>query len=762
MNNVIEFLKESFNLYKDIFKEFLIKFKDKYSVLGLVTVGLVVLKYLVFYNLMSVKANFIIVWIISLAITYFLFASFKNKYIPAGIYLVLSILMFADVTYCSFFNKYLSVAMIGSAGMLGDITESIKEVMKPINFVMILDSIFVFVTLIASKKGGFNKPEFLNKFKRKDKVEENQAEKKTENEVNKPKRDILAELDAMSLEEDIAENQEAVQLSEWKLPDINNIQDSSEEIFKNSQDATESIDIILNKEQSYKSNELKSSIYQGRVNRKRKEKKRKKESIRKIAKFKNLIIPVCLIFILIVTSFVSPFMQSMAKQEFFTYHVGDIVTEAFGLSSPKRIMEFTDHYEQEKEGPLFGIGKDKNLVVIQIESFQNFLIGMNYNGQEVTPFLNSLIQDKSIYFDNYYQQVGTGNTSDAEFATNNSIMGSIEAFTYQLFEKNYFRGLPVLLKEQGYETAVLHAHENREFWNRDDIYPSLGFDHYYGGLKGDTARRGGNFNMTEWMGWGLTDTEFYPQAMEYIKELKEPFYSFVITLSNHHPYVMLDKYKFIELAPEDEGTLAGNYLNSAAYTDYALSQLFEEFKKAGLYEDTVFALYGDHMGLSAEEETNEVMARLLGHEYDWDDRMNIPLIIHVPDANEDVTQTIHNVGGQVDFMPTISYIMGLDSLDTVYLGHNLFNYDKGVVAEHAYLPYGSFFTAGYGFEMSRDGVFKNSRAWDLETRKEVDVDDFYDEYLRSMEISDTSVYILQNDILRKIYQEGISKEEVFK
>ncbi|WP_312095336.1 LTA synthase family protein [Aminipila sp.] len=267
--------------------------------------------------------------------------------------------------------------------------------------------------------------------------------------------------------------------------------------------------------------------------------------------------------------------------------------------------------------------------------------------------------------------------------------------------------------------------------------------------------------MTEWMGWGLTDSEFYPQAMKYIKELQEPFYSFVITLSNHHPYEMLDKYKFIDLAPEDEGTLVGNYLNSAAYTDYALSKLFDEFKRAGLYENTVFAFYGDHMGLPSADETNEVMGRLLGHTYDWDDRMNIPLIIHIPGAEEDITATIHNVGGQVDFLPTISYVLGLDQLDTIYLGHNLFTYDKGVVAEHAYLPYGSFFINGYGFEMSRDGVFKNGRAWDLETRKQVDASQFYDYYIRSMGISDTSIYILKNDILRKVYQDGMSREEVF-
>lgn len=725
---------DKMNQYIEKIKQFVLEFKNKYGVIGCAAVFLVAVKFIVFYNLMSVKSNFILICIISWAITYFLFSSFKNKYIPSVIYLVLAILMFADVTYCSFFNKYLSVALMGSAGMLGDVTASIKQIMRPINFFMLIDAVVILITILLfdTNQRGIS----WRKIVKRKNIDQAFVEIENEDEI-KPARDILAELDAMALEQP---------------------QEESTGELQENKEFMDTIDMI---EQKIEDQRIEDKLYQGRVSRKRTERKRKREKLKRLRSHRTQVIPICIIAVLIATSSFSPFIQSIAKQEFFTYHVGDLVTEAFGLSGQKHIMEFADNYETEKNGPLFGVAKGKNLVVIQIESYQNFLIGMKYNGQEVTPFLNSLVKDKSVYFDNYYQQVGTGNTSDAEFATNNSIMGSIEAFTYQLYEKNYFRGLPVLLKEQGYETAVLHAHENRDFWNRDDIYPQLGFDHYYGGLIGDTARPGGNFKMTEWMGWGLTDSEFYPQAMQYIKKLQEPFYSFVITLSNHHPYEMLDKYQFIDVAPEDKGTLVGNYLNSAAYTDYALSKLFDEFKKAGLYEDTVFALYGDHMGLPASDETNEVMGRLLGRDYDWDDRMNIPLIIHVPSADENITTTIHNTGGQIDFLPTISYVLGLDSLDTIYLGHNLFTYDKGVVAEHAYMPYGSFFTNGYGFEMSRDGVFKDGRAWDLNTRKEVDVDQFYDYYMKSRGISDTSVYILQNDILRKVYQDGKSKEEVF-
>lgn len=660
------------NKYIDKIKEIFLEYNKAYGILGTVTLGFVLVKFMVFYHLMSVRANFAVVCLISMILTYFLFASFKNKFIPAILYLALSVLMFADVTYCSFFNKYLSVAVLGSAGMLGDITASIKQVMRPINFFMIVDAILILTTVVLAKI------------------------KKTQS--------------------------DAVFTAENGMDDGQDYQAG---------------DAIVQRRERLKA-------------------RRKKNRMKWADTHRNQVIPIALIFILIATSSVFPFVKSITNQEFYNYHVKDLIT---GGTGDKHILAFTDPYQTEKNGPLFGVAKGRNLVVVQMESFQNFLIGLKYNGQEITPVLNSLVKDHSIYFDHYYQQVGTGNTSDAEFATNNSIMGSIQSYTYKLYAGNYFRGLPVLLKQKGYETAVLHAHENREFWNRENMYPSEGFDHYYGGLIGT---KDGNFKMTEWMGWGLTDSEFYPQAVDYIKDLQKPFYSFIISLSNHHPYEMLDKYKFIDLLPEDEGTLVGNYLNSAAYTDYALGKLIADLKKEGLYNNTVFAFYGDHMGLPKSDETDKIMTRILGHDYDWDDRMNIPLIIHIPDSDKSVTQVCHNAGGQIDFLPTIAYLMGFDKLDTIYLGHNLLNYKEGLIAEHAYMIYGSYFTNNVGFEMSRDGVFENSRAWDLKTRKEVNLKDCYDDYVRSMGISDTSVYILQNDVLRQVYQDGIDINKALK
>jgi phosphoglycerol transferase MdoB-like AlkP superfamily enzyme len=298
------------------------------------------------------------------------------------------------------------------------------------------------------------------------------------------------------------------------------------------------------------------------------------------------------------------------------------------------------------------------------------------------------------------------------------------------------------------------------------MYPAEGFDLFYGGLD---DHRMGDYHLTEWMGWGLPDSEFYKQTLPFMEKLSQPFYSFVISLSNHHPFEMLDHYKFIELLPDDEGTLVGNYLQSAAYTDWSLGLFLDGLKDAGLYYNSVIAIYGDHQGLTMEGDTPALMERLLGTPYDFDVMMNIPLIISMPNIENapedlrttasavaasslesapvaDIRRTVHTVGGQIDFLPTVAYLFGIDDLD-VHLGHNLLTADKGFVAVQAYMRRGSFITDDTLFEMSRDGAVTNSRVIDRRTREPVSVLSHLTEYERSLNILFASEFILNGDVI---------------
>ncbi|MFR3484186.1 MAG: LTA synthase family protein [Clostridia bacterium] len=175
---------------------------------------------------------------------------------------------------------------------------------------------------------------------------------------------------------------------------------------------------------------------------------------------------------------------AMQHSELFTYHARDVknfltgykTVEAQEVLADGRVAEYVQTSIQ--KSPYHGIAKERNLILVQMESIQDFVIGASYNGQEIAPNLTALLGNDTIYFDHYYQQIGKGGTSDAEFASLNSLLPVMYGQSYTLFQDDSFYGLPWLLRDQGYETAAMHGYI-ADFWNRNQAYPVQGFQHFY-------------------------------------------------------------------------------------------------------------------------------------------------------------------------------------------------------------------------------------------------------------------------------------------
>jgi len=443
-----------------------------------------------------------------------------------------------------------------------------------------------------------------------------------------------------------------------------------------------------------------------------------------------------------------PYTEKIGAREFFTFHVEDLISSVSGkmlnlqtdqleiLSKVGQKNEIYQDLEALKAQKLWGVGEGRNLIVIQIESFQNFVVNRTYDDQELTPFLNSLIGSDSLYFDSYYQQLGMGNTSDAEFATNNSIYPTVYGQSYALYQDNTFRGLPWQLRDQGYSALAFHGYKG-DFWSRDLAYPGQGFERFYSEK---------DFTIHEPLGFGLNDFEFYEQSVEILKTYQQPFYGFFITLSNHHPYQLPSELQEITLRPEHQGTLFGDYLQSVRYTDNALAHFFDKLKEAGMYDNSVIALYGDHHGLVITDlESKAILDDFLGKPYEFDEMLHIPLIIHAPGSG--VKETVNTIGTQVDFLPTIMNLMGIQNDNYLIFGQDLVNTSGGIAAFQAYTAYGSFISEDYVFEMSRDYIFNNSRAWNRKTGEPVDINLCYLQYNKVKEEFEASKYILDNNLL---------------
>jgi len=310
----------------------------------------------------------------------------------------------------------------------------------------------------------------------------------------------------------------------------------------------------------------------------------------------------------------------------------------------------------------FGAAKGMNVIYLHLESFQNFLIDYQLNGQEVTPFLNSLAKDKNtLYFDNFFHQTGQGKTSDAEFMLENSLFGLPQGSAYITKAQNTYQAAPSILKDYGYSSAVFHGN-NGSFWNRNVIYKSFGFDKFYDASYYDT---GSTENMAE---YGLLDKPFFEQSQSFLDSLPQPFYTKLITVGNHYPYKMNQDLVTIEKAATGDASV-DNYFQTARYADEAIEQMFNQLKESGLYDNSMIVLYGDHYGIS--DNHNKAMAQVMGKEitpYESANLQRVPLFIHVPGMQG---ETNHTYGGQTDLLPTLLHLLGIDTQNYVQFGSDL-------------------------------------------------------------------------------------------
>lgn len=351
----------------------------------------------------------------------------------------------------------------------------------------------------------------------------------------------------------------------------------------------------------------------------------------------------------------------------------------------------------DQEALLSGAAKGKNLIIIQMESFQKFLIGLNIDGKEITPNLNKLAKE-SLYFPNFYQNVGQGNTSDAEFVVNTSFYIPPRGAATQHYADRVLPSLPRLLQGEGYDTATFHTNVV-EFWNRGELYKALGFNRYY-----DKAF----FGDEDKLFFGASDDALYSKTAAELKKMNEadkPFYSHVISMSAHHPFTIPeDKYR-MTLPERYEGTFVGDYIRSQNYADDALGKFIEQLKKDGVWDNSLIVLYGDHLGLpiySLDNKDKELMHEIYGRDYNSGDMINIPLMIHGEGLQPEVKE---QVGGQIDLMPTVANLLGVSMDNQLHFGQDLLNNtDNNLLPERYYLPSGTFinnttlYIPGIGFE----------------------------------------------------------------
>lgn len=421
----------------------------------------------------------------------------------------------------------------------------------------------------------------------------------------------------------------------------------------------------------------------------------------------------------------------------YNYHLYDIYVQSKSsaqraLADGSALVE-VDNYVQANQAAVnedtFGEYKGRNVILVQLESLQNFVINNEMNGEVVTPFLNSLTKDKdTFYFSDFYHQTGLGKTSDSEFIVENSLFGLGRGAVFFTHGGNTYNSMAEKLGENGYFTNVMHSN-NSSFWNRNEIYESFNIDKFYDIESYDV-------NEENSVNWGLKDIPFFEQSVDIMAGMPQPFYSKMITLTNHYPFTLDPEDIMIPEYNSNSGTL-NRYFQTVRYLDESIKVFFEELKAAGLYDNSIIVMYGDHYGIS--ENHNKAMSMYLEKEeiaaYDSALLQSVPLFIHVPGSGDG--QEVDKTAGQIDLRPTILHLLGIETKNDMQLGADIFS------PEHE------------DFVIFRDGrfitdklVYAGEVCYDRATAEPTDMEacqPYIDRSLIELEYSDQ---IINGDLLR--------------
>lgn len=415
----------------------------------------------------------------------------------------------------------------------------------------------------------------------------------------------------------------------------------------------------------------------------------------------------------LVTGFIYNKENSVRYGTIYGYHIVDIINAI----TNKKSVKYTEYNElmidynefKDKQNELYpldttynGIAKGKNIILVQLESVQNFVINSYIDGQEITPNLNKFLGE-NIKLSNMHSASYT-TTADSEHSYISSTYPTENGEPFSKYYSNTYNDLYSNFKKAGYTN--IYAHGNYAyFWNRKNVYSKLNVDQTY--FLEDFE------DHSELIVTYLSDELLYKQTIEKVlnENIETPFYLNIIAASSHKPFdlegiISKDDKVTIDVG-KYKGTSLGNYLESMNYMDYAFGILIDELKKADLYDNSVIIVFGDHYGMSMYDEN---LIEFLGEPLDNynNARMqyefsNVAAGIRIPGIK---CLKIDTPTNKIDIKPTLMQICGIE--DQFSIGCSIFR-----KRDYTCINNGKIITSDYLY---------NGNWYELKTGESVDID----------------------------------------
>ena len=442
-----------------------------------------------------------------------------------------------------------------------------------------------------------------------------------------------------------------------------------------------------------------------------------------------------------------PFNKDMQvkKSTIYGYHISDIEntiniknqakyhTKEELMADYEELKKEYDEKYSETNYDLKGYIKGKNVIILQLESIQDFVINRKINGKEITPNLNKFINE-NIKISNMFMQ-SYSSTADSEFSSITSLYPMENGMSYSRYYTNTYDNIFTMFENEGYTTSYMHGNYGF-FWNRGNVYKSFGVQNIE--LKDSFE------DISEDINGYLSDELLYTQAVEKLQSYKEPFFSYIVSASSHTPFYLNgleDRSKVSINVGKYENTFLGCYLEAVNYADYAFGIFIEKLKEANLYDDTVILLYGDHNGMDMYNEyLEDFLKETDSNLTDTDIKLNYIRVacgMKIPGI-ENIK--IEKPVSKLDIKPTFAYLIDGDA--GFSLGTNMFARKDFICLNNERIV-----TSRYYFDEKwyriKDGVEVNLEELPQDERELLE--DYYENMRKELDIS---ISISINNLLK--------------
>lgn len=328
----------------------------------------------------------------------------------------------------------------------------------------------------------------------------------------------------------------------------------------------------------------------------------------------------------------------------------------------KNIYEYLKNKKATNQNEYTGLYQGKNLIFILAEGFNSIAVD-----QKRTPTLYKLIHE-GFEFTNYYSPIFLS-TTGGEFQAMTSLIPTQEVLGMWRKNNPYIPyALGNVFASLNYNAESFHNWDYT-YYNRHKTMKTLGFTNYT--ACGNGLEKSINCN------WLPSDIDLINETFDtYVNNT--PFVTYYITVSGHAPYnftggnsIAIKNYKLVENLPYSQSVKA--YLATQMELEYAITNLIQKLEKAGILEDTVIVLTGDHYPYTL---TNSEIAEISDINRDEIIEINHSNLIIWNPNNEHVI--IDKVASQIDVLPTILNLFGVEYDSRLLTGNDIFSDEEGL------------------------------------------------------------------------------------